>query len=80
MSQDKSKYVIRVYYKDSYGTRYWYVKDPKQASLISTLTGKKTIDETDMRALTNLGFFINQTMEDELSFLNCDLTETDEPF
>ena len=66
MSQEKSKYVIRVYYKDSYGTRYWYVKDQQQANLISTLTGKKTIDETDMRALTKLGFFINQTMEDTL--------------
>ena len=66
MSQEKSKYVIRVYYKDSYGTRYWYVKDQEQANLISTLTGKKTIDETDMRALTKLGFFINQPMEDRL--------------
>ena len=66
MSQEKSKYVIRVYYKDSYGTRYWYVKDQEQANLISTLTGKKTIDETDMRALTKLGFFINQTMYDTL--------------
>lgn len=46
---------IEFYAKDVYGKTNLYIKDSKVASLIRTLTGKKTVDSYDLAVLIELG-------------------------
>lgn len=46
---------IPYYTKNVYGMEKTYVKDQEIANTIQTLTGKITIDGSDMRALSALG-------------------------
>ena len=45
------------YYRESvYGVNHLYVRDSKVADTIQSLTGKKTIDISDIKAFNELGF------------------------
>ena len=46
---------IEYYAREVYGKKTLYIADANIAYTIKTLTGKKTIDETDVEALKNLG-------------------------
>ena len=45
--------------KTAFGTVRHYVIDPVQADAIKTLTGKLTVNESDMIALMELGLAVN---------------------
>lgn len=47
---------IEVQIKNVYGNELKYVTDPEQAKLISQLTGRTTVTDSDIRALKGLGF------------------------
>jgi len=47
---------IKYYIKGVYGREMMYIKDKVIAEYVSLLTGRKTITETDIEALTHLGF------------------------
>ena len=57
------KTLIEVYIDVKHGSKYTYVKDEKQREAIQTLTGKKTVDRWDFRALEALGFTIELVMD-----------------
>ena len=52
---------INFYKKNVYGVEKFYIVDETQAKLVSTLTGKKTIDESDIGALKSLGLEVKHT-------------------
>ena len=47
---------IEVQIKNVYGNELKYVTDPEQAKLISQLTGRTTVTDSDISALKGLGF------------------------
>tara|TARA_R100000655_G_scaffold102359_2_gene148138 strand:- start:406 stop:600 length:195 start_codon:yes stop_codon:yes gene_type:complete len=47
---------IEVQIKNVYGNELKYITDPEQAKLISQLTGRTTVTDSDIRALKGLGF------------------------
>lgn len=47
---------IEVQIKNVYGNELKYVTDPEQAKLISQLTGRTTITDSDIKALKGLKF------------------------
>ena len=47
---------IEVQIKNVYGNELKYVTDAEQAKLISQLTGRTTVTDSDIRALKGLGF------------------------
>ena len=47
---------IEFYAKDNYGTTHFYIVDPAVRSAVTQLTGQKTISQSHMLALKNLGF------------------------
>lgn len=51
--------------KSHYGNTFYYVFDSVKASHIQTLTGRKTVSESDMQALKALGFKL-RLLEDPL--------------
>lgn len=46
---------IEFYKKSVYGNDMLYIKDEAIANVVRSLTGKKTIDATDIEALKKLG-------------------------
>ena len=46
---------IKTQPKTAFGKTLHYVVDPTQAKALSSLTGKKTINETDIKNLETLG-------------------------
>ena len=46
---------IKTQPKTAFGKTLHYVTDPTQAAALTRLTGKKTINETDIAALETLG-------------------------
>lgn len=51
------------FYKDRvYGVIKNYVKDPELATAITTLTGRKTLTDQDMKALETLGFKFEEVL------------------
>lgn len=55
------------YYRDRvYGVVKFYVKDPKIAEAIRTLTARVTISEADMSALKVLGFEFQEVLSPKL--------------
>lgn len=46
--------IIQFYVKNVYGVNNMYIVDDRQARLVQTLTGKKTISQSDIEALTAL--------------------------
>lgn len=53
---------IEFYAKSNYGRINFYIKDEKVAKAISNLTGKKTIDEFDIKNLEELGFTFTEVI------------------
>lgn len=47
---------IYIYSKSNYGNVSWYITDTETAKLVSQLTGKKTVSNSDVAALNALGF------------------------
>lgn len=50
------KNVIEFYSKEVYGLAKFYVAEPKMAAIITKLTGRKTLLDSDFEALEALGF------------------------
>jgi len=50
---------IKTQPKTAFGKTLHYVIDPTQAAALSRLTGKKTINETDIACLETLGIAVN---------------------
>ena len=46
---------IKTYPKTAFGKTLHYVTDPQFAAVLTLLTGKKTINETDIACLETLG-------------------------
>lgn len=53
---------IRYYKKNVYGNEHIYIKDIDIADLVQGLTGKKTINISDMQILQALGFTMVQVL------------------
>ena len=49
---------IKTQPKTAFGKTLHYVTDPVQAQALSSLTGKKTINETDIASLKTLGIAV----------------------
>ena len=49
---------IKTQPKTAFGKTLHYVTDPVQAQALSSLTGKKTINETDIKNLKTLGISV----------------------
>ena len=54
--------------KTAFGKTLHYVTDPAQAAALTSLTGKKTINEKDIVALETLGLAVNLKAETQLAF------------
>jgi hypothetical protein len=54
---------IEFYRKEVYGLEKKYVVDPKLAETIQTLTGRKTLLDSDIKALTTLGFTFKEVLK-----------------
>lgn len=54
--------VIKFYQDRVYGVIKNYVKEPELAQAITTLTGRKTLTDQDMKALEALGFTFEQVL------------------
>ena len=50
---------IETYAKTAFGKTLHYVLDPEYKAALTRLTGKKTINETDIAALETLGLAVN---------------------
>ena len=50
---------IKTQAKTAFGKTLHYVTDPVQADALKTLTGKKTINDTDIISLQMLGLNVN---------------------
>ena len=50
---------IKTQPKTAFGKTLHYVVDPRYAAVLTVLTGKKTINETDIACLETLGISVN---------------------
>lgn len=57
--------MIKYYIKENYGTKHRYIVEPRVAEAISTLTGRKTLSDSDIQALEVLGFEFEQVIKPE---------------
>ena len=55
--------VIHYYIKSVYGANKYYIANPDQASAIATLTRRKTVDASDMKALEAMGYTLERVHE-----------------
>jgi hypothetical protein len=67
---------ITFYEKTNYGAPAFYIAS-KHKEAVSALTGKRTIDHSDIKALRSLGFSVQQIIAPEaLRFMTNRLTPT----
>ena len=59
---------IKTYPKTAFGKTLHYVLDPVYAKALTSLTGKKTINEKDIANLETLGIAVNLKPETQLVF------------
>jgi len=59
---------IKTVTSTAFGRTLHYVLDPKYAAALQSLTGKKTINETDIANLETLGLAVNLKPETQLAF------------
>ena len=59
---------IKTQPKTAFGKTLHYVVDPTQAKALSSLTGKKTINDKDIANLETLGIAVNLKPETQLAF------------
>lgn len=50
---------IEYYRKNVYGVEQTYILNPETAKLVSSLTGKKTVNEKDLEVLAKLGLGVS---------------------
>jgi hypothetical protein len=53
---------IDYYAKDNYGVTHFYIVDAEIRANVCQLTGRKTLSLSDMLALKNLGFTLNEVL------------------
>jgi len=53
--------------KTAFGKTLHYVVNPRYAAVLTVLTGKKTINETDIACLETLGISVNAKPETQLA-------------
>ena len=58
---------IKTQPKTAFGKTLHYVTDPQFAAVLTLLTGKKTINETDIACLETLGVAVNAQSETQLA-------------
>lgn len=54
--------IIDYYGKDNYGGTYFYIVNAEIRANVCQLTGRKTLSLSDMLALKNLGFTLNEVL------------------
>ena len=59
---------IKTYPKTAFGRTLQYVLDPVYADALTSLTGKKTINDKDIANLETLGIAVNLKPETQLAF------------
>ena len=59
---------IKTVQSQSFGRTLHYVLDPKYAAALTSLTGKKTINDKDIANLETLGIAVNLKPETQLAF------------
>ena len=59
---------IKTYPKTAFGKTLHYVLDPVYAKALTSLTGKKTINDKDIANLETLGIAVNLKPETQLAF------------
>ena len=59
---------IKTYPKTAFGKTLHYVLDPVYAKALTSLTGKKTINDKDIKNLETLGIAVNLKPETQLVF------------
>ena len=59
---------IKTYPKTAFGKTLHYVLDPVYAAALTSLTGKKTINDKDIKNLETLGIAVNLKPETQLVF------------
>ena len=59
---------IKTYPKTAFGKTLHYVLDPRYAAALTSLTGKKTINDKDIANLETLGIAVNIKPETQLAF------------
>ena len=59
---------IKTYPKTAFGKTLHYVLNPQYKAALTSLTGKKTINEKDIAALETLGVAVNLKPETQLAF------------
>ena len=59
---------IKTVKTQAFGKTLHYVTDPAQAAALSSLTGKKTINDKDIANLETLGIAVNLKPETQLAF------------
>ena len=59
---------IKTQPKTAFGKTLHYVVDPRQAAALTSLTGKKTINDKDIANLETLGVAVNLKPETQLAF------------
>ena len=59
---------IKTQPKTAFGKTLHYVTDPVQAQALTSLTGKKTINDKDIANLETLGIAVNLKPETQLAF------------
>lgn len=68
--------IITYYEKSNYGAPVFYIAS-EHKDAVNTLTGKRTIDHYDIKALRALGFSVNQVIDPgAISFMTNRLTPT----
>ena len=60
---------IKTQPKTAFGKTLHYVLDPKYAAALTSLTGKKTINDKDIANLETLGIAVNLKPETQLAFV-----------
>ena len=58
---------IKTVKTQAFGRELHYVLDPRYAAALTSLTGKKTINETDIECLETLGVSVNAQPETQLA-------------
>ena len=58
---------IKTVTSQAFGRTLHYVLDPQYKAALTSLTGKKTINETDIAALETLGVAVNLEPETQLA-------------
>ena len=60
---------IKTVKTQAFGRELHYVLDPRYAAALTSLTGKKTINEKDIANLETLGLAVNLQPETQLAFV-----------